>query len=251
MYTKRQRILKELTLGSFNEEENVPSSSQQSVGRRAAHPLPEIYRPRITQRRERPAGMLYKPLELGYKATIIPTRKREDGYEQAEYDKDVKKTIPKSVDWQLMSDPVRKQVRHILSDNYGKVLAEAELIDTNGEVTHIGARYLKNIASKIDKSLRSTMLPGAIDKRLFDTDLTESTIELDQLVNDQIIMAAELNMKVIEKEKELVDKKGLLEELKLKTKIAKEEIKNTHRKTLDDPQDYVQMLLKNPSSKEY
>ncbi|KAI9473653.1 MAG: hypothetical protein EXX96DRAFT_578800 [Benjaminiella poitrasii] len=249
MYTKRQRILKERTLASSHEEEENTSTQQ---SRRSVLPLTEIYRPRLIQHKERPAGMLYKPLELGYKASVVPTRKREDGYQQAEYDKDLKKTIPKSIEWQLMSDPVRRQVRQILSDNYGKVLLDAGAIDTNGETTHIGARYLKMIASKIDKSLRATMLPGMMDKRLFDPELPELTGELDKRVDDETVVAAELNVKVVEKEKELAEKKELLEELKLKTRLAREEeMQNLYRKAYDDPQDYVQMLLKNPSSKEY
>ncbi|KAF1804236.1 hypothetical protein V8B55DRAFT_1512344 [Mucor lusitanicus] len=195
-----------------------------------------------------------KPVEIGYRKGIIDSRRQEDGIKKAKYDPDLKKLIPKGAEWQLMQDSVRMQMRQILSDDYRKTLSNIAGSTTFGDLSrqtqHKGQKLLLPIASKIDKELRLTLIPGKIDNKLLDFEIPVSYRKLNQQVEDSLRKVADFSIKVDEREAGLIPLRAELAELEERYRITKER-HDSRVSDADSPRDYVQMLFLHPSSEQY
>ncbi|KAK4520141.1 uncharacterized protein ATC70_008272 [Mucor velutinosus] len=227
---------------------NTPASTPTpTTGNKQDEPA---YRPRSKNARMRTD----KPVEIGYRSAIIDSRRQEDGIKRAKYDPDTEKLIPKGSEWQLMQDSVRMQMRQILSDDYRKTLSNIAGSTTFGDLSrqtqHKGQKLLLPIASKIDKELRLTLIPGKIDTKLLDSEIPASYRKLNQQVEDSLRKIADFSTKVDDREAGLIPLKAELTELEERYRVAKER-HDARMKNDDNPRDYVQMLLLRPSSEQY
>ncbi|GAN02694.1 hypothetical protein MAM1_0026c02140 [Mucor ambiguus] len=233
-------------------DESNPTNAPTSMPTPTAVNRPEepAYQPRPKIARMRTD----KPVEIGYRSAMVDSRRQEDGIKKAKYDPDMKKLIPKGSEWQLMQDPVRMQMRQILSDDYRKTLSNIAGSTTFGDLSrqtqHKGQKLLLPIASKIDKELRLTLIPGKIDTRLLDSDIPVFYRKLNQQVEDSLRKVANFSIKVDEREAGLIPLRAELAELEERYRITKER-HESRTKTDDNPRDYVQMLLLHPSSEQY
>ncbi|KAL9547310.1 hypothetical protein PS6_007200 [Mucor atramentarius] len=280
MYKKRQRFYKDLTLDPDDElpeltEEDETEQKQNeeaindtgSVGSSATHKSIEAAdehnsidasattpTPTAVQKQEEPAYRprsksarmkSEKPVEIGYRSTVIDSRKHE---------KDMQKLIPKGSEWQLMQDPVRMQMRQVLSDAYRKTLSNIPGSTTSGQLSkqtqEWGHGLLVPIASEIDKDLRLTLIPAKIDAKLLDFDIPVAYRKLNQQVEDNCRKVAEFSAKVDEREAGLIPLREELVELETRYKTAKDRY-DIRMRSNNNSRDYVQMLFLHPSSEQY
>ncbi|CAO0789461.1 unnamed protein product [Mucor circinelloides] len=289
MYKKRQRFYRDLTLNpddelsELNEEDETEQKQNEeaindtgSVGSSATHESIEAAdehnsvdasattpTPTTVQKQEEPAYRPRsksarmksdKPVEIGYRSTVIDSRKHEKGIKKAKYDPDMQKLIPKGSEWQLMQDPVRMQMRQVLSDAYRKTLSNIPGSTTSGQLSkqtqEWGHGLLVPIASEIDKDLRLTLIPAKIDAKLLDFDIPVAYRKLNQQVEDNCRKVAEFSAKVDEREAGLIPLREELVELEKRYKTAKDQY-DTRMRSNNNSRDYVQMLFLHPSSEQY
>ncbi|CEP07600.1 hypothetical protein [Parasitella parasitica] len=165
------------------------------------------------------------PVEFRSRKFVNPPR-QEGNIKRMKYDRDVKALIPKKVEWQVMQEPCRMQMRQILSDSYRKTLSNIAGSGAHGDLSEEtqqkGQRLLLPIAASIDKELRLMLIPGKVDKKLLDSDLPEAHRKLYSEVEDSYRKLTELSIKVSKKETEVAFLKEELSELEERYKTIKE-----------------------------
>ncbi|EPB84781.1 hypothetical protein HMPREF1544_08424 [Mucor circinelloides 1006PhL] len=269
MYKKRQRFYRDLTLNpddelsELNEEDETEQKQNEeaindtgSVGSSATHESIEAAdehnsvdasattpTPTTVQKQEEPA---YRPRSKS--ARMKSDKPVEIGY------RNMQKLIPKGSEWQLMQDPVRMQMRQVLSDAYRKTLSNIPGSTTSGQLSkqtqEWGHGLLVPIASEIDKDLRLTLIPAKIDAKLLDFDIPVAYRKLNQQVEDNCRKVAEFSAKVDEREAGLIPLREELVELEKRYKTAKDQY-DTRMRSNNNSRDYVQMLFLHPSSEQY
>ncbi|KAG2194487.1 hypothetical protein INT46_009672 [Mucor plumbeus] len=230
---------------------NGPDTNDRSISNNAS----VIVEPNTSSSKEKDAG--YKPLslqsrmkdnrpiEIGYRSTIISSHKQDDH---------TQKLIPKKAEWQLMLNPVRMQVRQILSDNYRKTLSNIAGSAANGELSKAtqkkGESLLVPVAASIDRDLRLTLIPGKVETRLLDPKLPQAYTKIHKQLEENYRKIADFSILVNQREAGLTQLKDELAELEERYRIAKERSESGIT-TKENPNDYVQMLMLHPSSEQY
>ncbi|KAG1453694.1 hypothetical protein G6F46_009031 [Rhizopus delemar] len=185
-------------------------------------------------------------------ASVNATTQRTTNFvvlQEAEMDSKTRRKIPKNITFEPLSDLALKHFRELLTRDYRTTINDI-IRNTGGVNEAVLTSILQPVVVNIDRKLRQLTFPGTIDPNLFNIQLDRILEELKVEVDDKYMdIAQTIGLKVRNSEAELVREQDELDEWIEKNRNAREALQSKPATFTahDDPDDYVQSLIKYPS----
>ncbi|KAG1147793.1 hypothetical protein G6F37_003804 [Rhizopus arrhizus] len=185
-------------------------------------------------------------------ASINATTQRTTNFvvlQEAEMDSKTRRKIPKNITFEPLSDLALKHFRELLTRDYRTTINDI-IRNTGGVNEAVLTSILQPVVVNIDRKLRQLTFPGTIDPNLFNIQLDRILEELKVEVDDKYMdIAQTIGLKVRNSEAELVREQDELDEWIEKNRKAREALQSKPATFTahDDPDDYIQSLIKYPS----
>ncbi|KAI8374832.1 hypothetical protein BD560DRAFT_488915 [Blakeslea trispora] len=192
-----------------------------------------------------------QPHQVGFKRHRTSIETEREGYSRAKYERELSRKIPKNTEWQVISPIADEQLKQILNIVQNKAIVQAAGSITNDiEIYDQGRRYVQPTGRRIHQMCRKKLFPGHFSNHLLKSHKRNSTNEMAKEFNDILYAEAKLEF-------ETTRTSDYVEELTTQLQQVKEESERledtaaTFNDVCDDPNDYVQMLLKYSSSQSF
>ncbi|OBZ85587.1 hypothetical protein A0J61_06361 [Choanephora cucurbitarum] len=232
----------------------APKSSKRNRTSFSPEPQQELRANRGTQEAYRPnkaTNLQLQSKQGRFKRDHESMESQQEGYSHVRYDRDLSRRIPKKTEWQVLSPIADAQLKQTLNVVYNKTIAHVAGSSTNDiELYDQGKRYLQPIGKGIHQLARKKLFPGYVSDHLLKPDNRDITVELSNEYTEIIYAAAKLDFEVTRMADHVANLTTHLEQVKEEHQRIKDEAA-TYNELPDDPNDYVQMLFKYPSSQSY
>lgn len=163
MYNSRGRLYQDQV---FRQEDSQPSETQSPKHVYSRDPTPSLEPVQKKQKRETPE--VPDKIPLAHTEHIV--------YKKAEYTGKRKLKFIEKMKWYPFPDKIVTEARNILADSYERSLASIAG-STEDNMDETLKKDLKDIARGINKTLKSTLVPGLVEENLLDPNIGNTKVK--------------------------------------------------------------------------